>query len=147
MTITRNMTVALLTASVGIISVAMATRANAQRQPILVDRIVAIVNDEAISANEVQQRITVAERQIKRQNQPVPPSDVLTRQILERLIIDRAMVQYAREKGIRVDDFTVDQAIERIAGENKISINALKERVERDGVKFLRFREDIRSMA
>ena len=133
-----------IAASVFIIGGLASQLAQAQRQPIQLDRIVAIVNDEAISANEVQQRIAVAERQIKRQNQPVPPADVLTRQILERLIIDRAMVQYAREKGIRVDDFTVDQAIERIASENKISIIALKDRIERDGVKFLRFREDIR---
>ena len=144
MTIQRNVLFAIAAFAVSSISALIAPQVLAQRQPILVDRIVAIVNDEAISANEVQQRILVAERQIKRQNQPVPPSDVLTRQVLERLIIDRALVQYAREKGIRVDDFTVDQAIERIAGENKISINALKDRVERDGVKFLRFREDIR---
>ena len=144
MTSNRKLLCAIAAASIIVIGGLASQLVHAQRQPIQLDRIVAIVNDEAISANEVQQRMAVAERQIKRQNQPVPPADVLTRQILERLIIDRAMVQYAREKGIRVDDFTVDQAIERIAGENKISINALRDRVERDGVKFLRFREDIR---
>ena len=77
----RKSLYAIVATSIFIFGGLTSALAQAQRQPIQLDRIVAIVNDEAISANEVQQRISVAERQIKRQNQPVPPADVLTRQI------------------------------------------------------------------
>jgi peptidyl-prolyl cis-trans isomerase SurA len=123
---------------------ASSTLVCAQPKPLQIDRIVAIVNDEAISANEVQIRVDVAEKQIKKQNQGVPPRDVLAKQILERLITDRALMQTARDQGIRVDEATVDRAMERIATENKISLSALRDRVERDGMRFNRFREDIR---
>jgi peptidyl-prolyl cis-trans isomerase SurA len=118
---------------------------NAQQSaPIKVDSIVAVVNDEAIPATELQMRIGVTERQIKRQNQPVPPREALGKQVLERLITDRALIQHAREKGIRAEDAVVDQALMRIAAENKLALAALKDRVERDGMSFERFREDIR---
>ncbi len=119
--------------------------ANAQQSaPVKVDRIIAVVNDEAIAATELEMRIGVTERQIKRQNQPVPPREQLGKQVLERMIIDRALVQHAREKGIRAEDAVVDQTLLRIAAENKVALPALKDRIERDGMSFERFREDIR---
>jgi peptidyl-prolyl cis-trans isomerase SurA len=115
-----------------------------QTSPVKVDSIVAVVNDEAIPSTELQMRIGVTERQIKRQNQPVPPREALGKQVLERMITDRALIQHAREKGIRAEDAVVDQALLRIAAENKVAIGGLKDRVERDGMSFERFREDIR---
>jgi peptidyl-prolyl cis-trans isomerase SurA len=115
-----------------------------QSAPVKIDSIVAVVNDEAIPSTELQMRIGVTERQIKRQNQPVPPRESLGKQVLERMITDRALMQHAREKGIRAEDAVVDQALQRIAAENKVAMGALKDRVERDGMSFERFREDIR---
>jgi peptidyl-prolyl cis-trans isomerase SurA len=131
------------TTLIGLILAACSTGAMAQRAQ-KIDRIVAVVNDEAIAASELEMRLQVTERQIKRQNQPAPPREEIIKQVLERVIVDRAMMQYAREKGIRAEDFQVDQTIARIAAENKTNIAALKDRVERDGMSFNRFREDIR---
>ncbi|MCU0951410.1 MAG: peptidylprolyl isomerase [Burkholderiaceae bacterium] len=108
------------------------------------DRIVAVVNDEVITGNELGLRVRIAEQQLRRQNIALPPTEVLQRQVLERIIIDRAQVQLARETGVRVDDATVNATIARIAEQNRLELPQFRARLEADGVSFARFREDVR---
>ncbi|MCC7060135.1 MAG: SurA N-terminal domain-containing protein, partial [Burkholderiaceae bacterium] len=68
------------------------------------DRIVAVVNSEAITAGELSQRVQVAGQQLRQQGIQAPPADVLEKQVLERMIIDRAQLQLARDDGIRADE-------------------------------------------
>jgi peptidyl-prolyl cis-trans isomerase SurA len=109
-----------------------------------VDRIVAVVNDEVITQNDLSERVNLVVKQLQRGGSQVPPSDVLNRQILERMINDLLQVQLAKENGIKVDDATLDKTIERIAQENTLSMTDFRAALDRDGVKFPRFREDIR---
>jgi peptidyl-prolyl cis-trans isomerase SurA len=69
---------------------------------------------------------------------------VLTRQVLERMIVDRAQLQMAKETGVRVDDGTVNAAIARIAEQNGLSLPQFRERLDKEGVAFSRFRDDVR---
>ena len=108
------------------------------------DRIVAVVNDEVITANELTTRAAIAESQLRRQKIQPPPRDVLERQVLERMIVDRAQLQLARETGVRVDDGTVNAAIGRVAESNGLTVPALRQRLEADGLSFNQFRDDIR---
>jgi len=110
----------------------------------VLDRIVAVVNDEAVTMNELQLRVSITEQQLKRQNIPTPTQDVLRRQVLERMIVDRAQLQLAKESGVRVDDATVNAAIARIAEQNGATLPVFRERLEREGISFSRFREDVR---
>jgi peptidyl-prolyl cis-trans isomerase SurA len=110
-----------------------------------VDRIVAVVNDEVITQNDLNERQALLARQFQRQGGQLPEPDVLARQVLERMINDLLQVQLAKETGIRVDDATLDRTIERIAQENKLSLADFRAALERDGIKYPRFREDIRS--
>ncbi len=109
-----------------------------------VDRIVAVVNDEVITANELRARTLSAMAQLERQKIQLPPPDVLERQVLERMIVDRAQLQLARESGVRVDDATVNAAMGRIAEANNMTVPAMRQRLESEGVSFAQFREDIR---
>jgi peptidyl-prolyl cis-trans isomerase SurA len=109
-----------------------------------VDRIVAVVNDEVITANELQARTRLAEAQLRRQKIQTPPTEVLQRQVLERMIVDRAQIQLARETGVRVDDATVNATIGRIAESNGLTVPVMRQRLEADGISFARFREDVR---
>ena len=109
-----------------------------------VDRIVAVVNDEVITANELQARTRAAQLQLQRQKIQAPPPEILERQVLERMIIDRAQLQMARESGVRVDDATVNAAMARIAEANNLTIPALRQRLEAEGISFNQFREDVR---
>jgi len=131
---------ALLVTIAGPVAVAPA----AAQSALPVDRVVAVVNSEAITAGELALRLRVAERQLRAQNIEAPPADLLQKQVLERMIVDRAQSQAARELGIRADEAQVDRALAAIAQENQLTIGQLRERVERDGTSFARFREDIR---
>jgi peptidyl-prolyl cis-trans isomerase SurA len=110
-----------------------------------VDRIVAVVNDQVITQNDLAERVNLVVRQLQRQGGTLPSSDVLSRQILERMINDLLQVQLAKETGIKVDDATLDKTIDRIAQENSLSMPDFRTALEKDGVKYPRFREDIRN--
>jgi len=108
------------------------------------DRIVAVVNDEAITASELDTRTRIAVAQLRRQNINPPPDAVLRRQVLERMIIDRAQLQLARETGVRVDDATVNAALARIAEQSGMSPQQFRERLDKEGISIARFRADVR---
>jgi len=108
------------------------------------DRIVAVVNSEAITAGELSQRVQVAGQQLRQQGIQAPPADVLEKQVLERMIIDRAQLQLARDDGIRADEAQIDRALSSIAQGNNLTLAELRERVEREGTSFAHFRQDIR---
>jgi peptidyl-prolyl cis-trans isomerase SurA len=119
--------------------------ANALAQRVsLVDRIVAVVNKEVITLSELNEAIATAERQLRRQGTQAPPRDVLERQLLERLILDKAQLQLARDSGIRVDDMQIDRAVQRIAEQNSMTLSGFRAALERDGVPFDAFRTDLR---
>ena len=98
------------------------THSFAQARPVLVDRIVAVVNDEVITRHElnVQKRAVIG--QLKRQGVAAPTASELDAQVLERFINERVQLQHARENGIRVDDETVSAALQNIAKQNKMSM-------------------------
>jgi peptidyl-prolyl cis-trans isomerase SurA len=115
------------------------------RGPQLIDRIVAVVNTEVITQRDLAERIALVGTQLKRQGTPPPPPEVLERQVLERMIMDRVQVQFARDTGVRVDDLQVDRTIQLIAENNKLTLAEFRRTLEREGVSFDRFREDIRN--
>jgi peptidyl-prolyl cis-trans isomerase SurA len=110
-----------------------------------VDRIVAVVNDEVITSNDLNDRVALVVRQFQRQGGQLPSADALSRQILERMINDLLQAQLAKETGIKVDDLTLDRTIERISQENSLSMTDFRAALEKDGIRYPRFREDIRN--
>jgi peptidyl-prolyl cis-trans isomerase SurA len=123
----------------------LSTFAAAQsRQPIAVDRVVAVVNDEAITLNELRDRFATVTRQLRSRGTPLPAREVLEKQLLERLIVDRLQMQFARESGMRIPDVDLDGALRRIAENNRLSLAEFRVALERDGIAWNRFREDIR---
>jgi peptidyl-prolyl cis-trans isomerase SurA len=112
--------------------------------PVLVDRIVAVVNKEAITLSELDDQVAMAERQLKRQGTPLPDHAALERQVLDRLILVKAQLQLAKEIGIRVDEPQVDLAVERIAENNNLTPAAFRSALEGDGVSFDKFRNEVR---
>jgi peptidyl-prolyl cis-trans isomerase SurA len=98
-----------------------------------------------VTNSELLERVAVAERQLKRQNTPIPEPRVLERQVLERLIIEKAQLQMAKETGLRVDEVQLDRALSKIAENNKMTLATFRQALEKDGVKFDRFREEIRN--
>lgn len=134
-----------LTFAIALGAAALGLPAHAAPRVVEVDRIVAVVDNEVITALQLRDRIAQTERQLRRQGVELPPMEVLERQLLERLIVERAQIQRARESALRIDDATLERAIERIASGNKLSLDQLRATLAQDGVAWDRFREEIRT--
>ena len=117
--------------------------AQSQRAPGAADFIVAVVNSTPITNIELQLRLLRVQQQLSRQGN-VPPRSQLLREVLERLILERAQLQLARELGVAPDDAAVDQAVDNVALQNQVSLEELKRRLSADGVEYARFRADLR---
>jgi peptidyl-prolyl cis-trans isomerase SurA len=114
-------------------------------QVAVIDSVVAVVNDDVITRHELDDRVREVVRQLQKQDTPLPAADVLEKQILERMINDILLAQYAKETGVRVDDVQLNQAITRIAQQNNFpSLAEFRAKLEADGVDFMKFREEIR---
>jgi peptidyl-prolyl cis-trans isomerase SurA len=113
-------------------------------QPLEVDRVVVVINDEVITAFELRNRVATVERQLQGQRAQLPARDVLERQVLERMITDRVQLQFAKETGLRVSDIELDAAMRRIADNNRLSLPDFRAALEKDGVTWVKFREEIR---
>ena len=110
----------------------------------LVDRVVAVVNKEAITLSELNDHVAAAERQLRRQGTPLPDHPTLERQVLERLILVKAQLQLAKDLGIHVQEVQLDRAVQRIADNNGMSLAAFRDALERGGVAFDKFRKEVR---
>jgi peptidyl-prolyl cis-trans isomerase SurA len=117
----------------------------ARPRTLTVDRVVAIVNDEAITQHEVDDARGVVLAQMKQQNVEPPAPDVLDKQVLERIITERALMQYAKESGLRVDDTQIERAIQRIAQDNKMTPEELRKELAKEKINYTKYREDIRN--
>lgn len=110
-----------------------------------IDQIAAVVNDEVITRAELDSRYKEILTQLQKQNTPLPPRGLLQKQLLERMITERAILQHAATTGIRVDASQVERTVERIAAQNNLDIDGLKAALARDGISFDKFRNDIRN--
>ncbi len=111
----------------------------------LVDRVVAVVNDEVITRYELNEQKRAVTAQLKRQGVTMPPDAELDAQVLERFINEKVQLQYAKEYGVRADDETVNASLQRIAGDNKMSMIQFTEALKKDGVTLEKFRDELKN--
>jgi peptidyl-prolyl cis-trans isomerase SurA len=108
------------------------------------DFIVSVVNSEPITNHQVNVEVQRILQQYAQQRRPQPDQRELSRQVLERLINDRAQLQLAKETGIKVDEPSVDQAEQTVARQNQMTVNELRRRIELDGLDPKQLRERLR---
>lgn len=111
---------------------------------VALDRIIAVVNNEVITSNDLNDRLATVIKQLQKQGTQLPPQEALQKQLLERMITDLIQIQEAKETGIRVDESTLDKTLQRIADENSLSMTEFRRLLEQDGVPWSKFREEIR---
>ena len=109
-----------------------------------IDAIAVIVNDEVITQRELNERVATIVARMQQQKLALPDAGELRKQVLERMIVERAQLQLAKEMGVRVDDNMLDRAIARIAEQQKMTVQQLRNQMEKDGTTFASFREEIR---
>ena len=142
--ILMNLIATLLVSSLLTTASITTAQEKSKQQPVLVDTIIAVVNSEVITLKELEDRLKLIERRMQREKIQMPARDVLKGQLLERMIVNRAQIQLAKESGIRVDDIMLDRSVARIAEQNNLSIQNFRDQLEKDGIPFSRFREEIR---
>jgi len=107
------------------------------------DHIAVIVNQELVTAGEVERRLERVKAEAGR-GARLPPEPELRRQLLDALIDERVMISTARESGMRVDEGEIDRAVQSIAAQNQISLPVLRERLRAEGTDYGRFRANVR---
>ena len=135
--------IVLLSASC-LTAIVRAQNTTPSNRPLTADYIVAIVNQELVTAGEVQQRIDRVREDAQRSNAKLPPDDELRRQIVDALIDERVQVTNAREVGSKVDDVELERAVANVAAQNQLTPSQLRERLKREGIDYTRFRRNVR---
>ena len=116
----------------------------AQNKNRAIDQVIAIVDTSLVTKLELENRITLIEKQFKAANRPLPPSADLREQVLERLISERIQLNLAKESGVKVSDKDLDRIVGNIAGQNKLSPAEFKEKIEKEGSTFAKYKEELR---
>ncbi|MET4679804.1 peptidylprolyl isomerase [Stenotrophomonas rhizophila] len=113
-----------------------------QSQPL--DRIAAIVDEDVVLQSELDRAVQNIKAQYAGRENQLPPDDVLSRQVLERLVLVKLQVARAESSGIKVSDQELNQAINAIAQQNGSTLDALRQRLASDGLDFNDFRNSVR---
>ena len=108
------------------------------------DRIIAVVDDDIVMRSELDQMLARVRGELREKGAEMPPTSVLERQVMERLILDKIQLQVAQQTGVEVTEENLDRAIDDIAQKNKLSMPQFKEILKSEGYEFERFRDDIR---
>ena len=109
-----------------------------------VDRVIAVINDEAITQHDLEDAKRVIVQQLIQQKVQAPAQDVLDKQVLERMLTERSLLQFAKESGVKVDDTQIERAILRIAQDNKLSAEDFRKLLVKENIEYPKYREDIR---
>lgn len=109
------------------------------------DRIIAVVDEDVIMQSELDLQVRKVRNELRHQGTETPPTSVLERQVMDRLILQKIQLQQAKQAKIDVTDDALDRTIEDIAKRNKVSMSQFKNILEADGYAFDKFREDIRN--
>jgi len=108
------------------------------------DKVVAIVNDNVITASELNAQIELLRQQLMAKKTQLPPEAALRKQVLQHLIDVDLQLQLAKKNNMTIDDTELDQTIERIAQSNKLTLTQLREALHQQGMDWEAYRENIR---
>ena len=110
----------------------------------VLDSIAAVVNDDVIMQSELKARMDEVERNLNADGQQLPPSSVLQKQVLDRMIEERLQMDLAKRMGIHIDDTSLNEALTGIARQNKMSLEQFADKLRGEGMDWGAFREQIR---
>lgn len=108
------------------------------------DFIVAVVNSEPVTNNEMRNSLLRTEQQLTQAGTALPPRDELARLVLERLISDKLQLQEARFSGLRIDESAINNAELSVAQQNQLTVEELRKRLAADGLAYDKFRDGLR---
>jgi len=126
------------------ISLYMWTLSTASVASLLVDQIVAVVENGVITENELLERINVIRAQAGSQTN-LPSDDILAEQVLQRMVLERLQVEWGRRRGIEIDDLSLDAAMRNLAKRNRMTLDQFRNALLQQGVDYVSFRKQVRT--
>ena len=117
---------------------------SAQASLVILDKIIAVVDENVIMQSELDIRRKAVQSQLSGSNQQMPPDDVLNQQIVERLIIESLQLQMADRAGVRISDEELNEAMLSIAEQNQLSLCQFQQEIEKDGISYVDMRDQVR---
>ena len=108
-----------------------------------VNRIVAVVNTNAITWLDLQTQVEKASKQMQAKKMALPPRPVLEQKILEQMVAEEVQLQYAKRTGLRIEDSEVDRAVEELAKQNRMDLSRLTAQLKKEGLTLDKLREDV----
>ena len=108
------------------------------------DYIIAVVNQELVTAGELEQRLQRLRAEAARSGAAWPPPQVLRQQVFDALIDDRVQISNARETGPKIDESELDRAVGSVALQNQITVGQLRQKLRQEGIDYTKFRDNIR---
>ena len=112
---------------------------------VLLDRIVAVVNEGVILQSQLDAKVDLIAGQLRDQNTALPPREVLEEQVLEQLIIQEVQMQRAQRLGVRISDERLNATLSQVAQRNGLTLSDLPAVMARQGINYGMYREDMRT--
>lgn len=112
--------------------------------PQMVDKVAAVVNNGVVLESDVDNMLRTVKSQAQQAGQQLPDDKTLRHQILERQVMDAIILQMGEKAGLQVSDQQLDQAIQNIAAQNRMSVDQLRSRLAYDGMNYNDYRAQIR---
>ncbi|MDN3557280.1 SurA N-terminal domain-containing protein [Halomonas maura] len=112
------------------------------RQPL--DRIVAVVNEGAIMATQLEDRLAQTRNRLRARGVEQPPEAALREQVLDRMIVEEIQLQMAREANLSVDDTELNRQVRAIAEGNNMTLEQFADALEADGLSLGVVRDQVR---
>ncbi len=110
-----------------------------------IDRIIAVVNDDVITASELDKELNTIKQQLRGQNTTLPAAETLRAQVLDRVVLKRLQLQLAGANHVKIDDEALNRTVLNIATQNKLSLTEFRNVLDTDGINFEDYRETIRT--
>ncbi len=118
--------------------------AQAQAATEVIDQVVAIVDDDIIMASELRDRVSALTQSLQSRGVQMPPEDTLIRETLDQLILENIQLQMGRRAGVRIADEEINRATERIAAQNRMTLEQFQAALQSRGQSYENMREQVR---
>jgi peptidyl-prolyl cis-trans isomerase SurA len=110
----------------------------------LIDRIVAVVDSGVVMESQLNSRVEEILMRLDSDKAELPPLNLLEEQVLDRLIIEEIQMQIAERAGIKISDSELNQTLSRVSGQNNLSLEDFRIKLESEGTSYRSFRDTIR---
>ncbi|MGB5098498.1 MAG: peptidylprolyl isomerase [Porticoccaceae bacterium] len=124
-------------------TLAFASTPSSNAEPVLLDGVAAIVNDDVVLLSELRSEVEMVQRQLMHTQNQAPPRDILVKQVMDRLILDKLQLAMGARAGVKISDGELNQALTRIAEREGLTLEKLYAQAESDGLPPSMLREKI----